>query len=663
MPAKEEIILRILQARPDLTREIIEESIGKKKKDAGKLLTDEGAAYMVANDLGIDLSSERVLRTRMTIRDLAVGASDVTMDGTVMTVNQVRDFRRNDGREGKVARIVIADETGMVNVVLWDDKAEIAEHKLTKGDVVRVNHGYVRAGLDGKPELNVGQRGSVVILPPNLRADASYAFKEVDKKIRDIGEGDSYVNLIAFVKEVPPASIFRRSDGREGKVVRARLADETGRIVAVFWDEKTELIQKARGDDCVKIVNGQVRRGLAGALEIHVGKESDMIVLREKPKGVSSPSPAITKIGKLTPGMSDVDILARVTSVGQIKEFARPSGDKGKVGEIFLMDETGSVRLSLWDEKTEMLNDVSPSDVVLVEGAYTRESSGGVSLNLGKMGALRLNPDIEEAEHLPSNPTGLAKIGELKAGFSASIEGKISEEPRVKTVSTRDGREIKVASLRIKDSSGEIRAAFWGDLADKFESIPLGTEITVRNAYVKNGFAGELELSSRSATEVETSEVSRKSSTTSDRSKQETLQKIAELKEGERTRVQGKIVDITRSRVYMACPRCRSKVNEEDGEWRCRKCGVVSQPAPRLLMNILLEDDSGSIAAIVGGDLAEKLLGMKAEYAWNVATQSGDSSTPVDIVKKRIINRSITLTGRVKTDNFGELGFTVDSIE
>ena len=113
----------------------------------------------------------------------------------------------------------------------------------------------------------------------------------------------------------------------------------------------------------------------------------------------------------------------------------------------------------------------------------------------------------------------------------------------------------------------------------------------------------------------------------------------------------------------MACPKCQSKVNDEDGKWRCRKCGTVSQPIPRLLINVLVEDDSGTITATIGGNLAEKLLGMKADYALNVATQSGDSSAPIEMASKRIINRVITLTGRVKTDRLGEPNLAVDSIE
>lgn len=397
MPTKEEMILRILQERPDLTREVIEKNINKKKKATDNFLTDEGAAYMFANDLGIDLSSEGVLSTKITIKDLIVGAYDVTITGKVLAVYPVRTFRRSNGSEGKVARIVISDETGIVNVVLWDERTEIVESKVSKSDVIRVNHGYVKTGLNGKPEINVGYKGSVITLSPSFSSNVAFKIKEVYNKIREIKIERAYINLIGVLEKVSVTSFFRRKDGGKGKVVRARVADETGRVVAVFWEEKTDLIQEACKGDCIKIVNGKIRKGLAGTLEIHIVKESELSILQEKPKGIGPLPSSITNIGCLTSELDDVDIIARVTSIGKIREFIRSSGEKVKVGEIFLADKTGSVKLLLWDKQTERIKDVSAGDVVLVEGSYTREDfSGDVNLNLGKRGILTLNPDVED---------------------------------------------------------------------------------------------------------------------------------------------------------------------------------------------------------------------------------------------------------------------------
>ncbi|MCJ7631316.1 OB-fold nucleic acid binding domain-containing protein, partial [Candidatus Bathyarchaeota archaeon] len=277
MTKKDEIVQKILQTIPDLTLDVVEKRISGKKSEVGKLLTDEGAAYMVANELGIDLSGEKTLKTKITIKDITAGASDVTVTGKVVTIYQVRSFNRSNGVEGKVARAVIGDETGTVNIVLWDDKAEIIEKKLSEGDVICVNNGYVRAGLDGRPEINVGRKGTIVILPPELSSEVSKNVEEVYSKIPEIIEGES-INFAGFIEKTSTVSTFQRSDGREGKVARARLNDKEGNITAVFWDEKTDLIQQVHRGDSVKIMNGYVRKGLTGDLEIHVRRGTEVYV-------------------------------------------------------------------------------------------------------------------------------------------------------------------------------------------------------------------------------------------------------------------------------------------------------------------------------------------------------------------------------------------------
>jgi replication factor A1 len=327
--------------------------------------------------------------------------------------------------------------------------------------------------------------------------------KETYKKIRDINTNDNYVSVVGRVETISAISSFQRKNGDEGQVARVRLADDSGRIVIVFWDEQAGLIQRLHSNDFMKIVNGRVRENASKALEIHVRKESKGILLDQKPTDIGQPTSVFSKIAALHPGMVNIDVLARVSSIGTVHEFDRSSGGRGRVGEIFLMDETGSIRLSLWGEKTEELKKVTHNDIVLVEGAYTRERFGGVSLNLDKMGVLLINPILEEAESLPLHSATFTTINQLRIGLTVSVKGVIPTLPDVKTVVTRDGRELKVASIRIRDETGEVRASFWRSLAEKFDDTLAGSQIIVRNAYVKPGYIDELELTSGSITDVE----------------------------------------------------------------------------------------------------------------------------------------------------------------
>lgn len=516
MLSYEEVITKILSIRSDLTKKNIHDLIQKKRNRVGRLLTEEGAAHLVANELGINLSGKTTLKTTIKIKDLIVGTNDVTITVKVESVYPATTFTRKDGVEGQVARLIVSDETGIINITLWDEKAEMVSRGMfSQNQTIRVEHGYIRNNLDGRPALNIGQRGSITILSSDSNDIKSVVVKRGFKKIRDVREDDYYVNIVGVVLGVSPITVFTRKNKAKGQVMRIRLADETGRIRVVFWDEKADLLKRVKKNSCLRITEGQIRKGLGGVVEVHVGRFSQVIILPDTTREIV-PSILLTKMARLNPNMSDVDVLGRVVSVGQVREFSRPSGGIGRVGDLFLMDETGTIRLSLWNEKGDLLERISIGDTVLVGGAYTRERLVGVGLNLGKMGTLTVNPDMEEIKTLPEVSKKATPIGQLKVGLNTFVEGRISEAPSVRTITTRDGREMNVVSLRIRDSTGEIQVSdgineskhsidvsLWGRLADKAEDLPVGTKLRFKNIFARISFHGGLELTSRSITEME----------------------------------------------------------------------------------------------------------------------------------------------------------------
>jgi len=494
--------MKILKAKPDLNRDIIEKWVRLKKRQVGKLLTDEGAGYMVANDLGIDLSKEKTLKTKITIKDLEIGVSNVSLSVKVLSIDQIRTFNRKNGSKGQVARIVIGDDTGIINSVLWDEKADIIKNRLSEGDLIRINNAYVKSDLEGRPELNVGSKGSIEILHHDFRSKHFEKFSGSYTMSQDLKKGE-YINFRgAFVKSSSTYT-FSRNNGAKGRVVRAKIADKNGIVAAVFWDDKTELIQKVSRGESIEILNGHVREGLTGKVEIHVRKESEISILPQgNIKKIDLP-PFITQIENLSSNMYDVDVLARIIDIGEIREFQNQSGKKGKVGEVVLIDQSGSVKLLLWNEKVDLINNISIGDTILVESVYTRKDyMGSITLNLGKMGKIQINPALEETKNLPQC-TNVEKIGKLQVGFLGLVQGRISEEPIGKLINTRDGRELKLVSLRIKDDTGEIRVTFWEKLAEMVSDLTLNTKIMIKNAYVKSDFSGELIISSRSRTKIE----------------------------------------------------------------------------------------------------------------------------------------------------------------
>lgn len=160
----EETIKEILTSRSDLNRKEIIEMIKKKKEGVCDFLTDETAARIVASDLGLK-TLQKPFKLKIMIQDLIPGLNDVTILGRIVSIYPTKIFTRRDWTTGKLASILVSDKTGTLRVVLWDDKTEIIENdKIQREQIIRISHGYVRQGLDGNPELHLGDKGTIDIL-------------------------------------------------------------------------------------------------------------------------------------------------------------------------------------------------------------------------------------------------------------------------------------------------------------------------------------------------------------------------------------------------------------------------------------------------------------------------------------------------------------------
>lgn len=389
----DEIIQRIISSRQDLTRDKILEMIDDKKKTAEGYFTNEVAARLVALELGVEVPWWEPFRPDVSIKDVISGLNNVTVMGRVARVYPVKTFTRPNGTEGKVARLLIADKTGTLRVVLWDEKTSLAEPGgIERGQIIKVSHGYTRKGLDGKLELHVGMRSEVQVSPPD-----------------------------AVESEYLPAL-----------------------------------------------------------------------------------SPKITKIQELKSDMRDVDVLARIVHAGEVREFKRSSGETGQVSTLLIKDETGTISLNLWDEKAALSKQPRPGDIVLAEGTYTRERFGNLKLNMGRRGNLRLNPKLAEIEKLPPYEETTMKISEIREEDGpVTVEGTITATPNVREVVTARDEKVTVASFELADDTGKIKVSAWRKLAEVTKDFVAGTQIKIKNAYAKKGFTDQLELTTRSFTTVE----------------------------------------------------------------------------------------------------------------------------------------------------------------
>jgi len=280
----EEIVEQILSSRPDLTRQEVLKMIEKKKEGVGEFFTDETAARIVASDLGVEIL-QKPLRLEILIQDLVSGLNDVTVTGRVITVYPPQTFTRRDWTEGKLARLLIADRSGTLKVVLWDDKTALVDTgKVEQEQIIKISHGYVREGLDGKLELHVGSRGNIQISPPDAAETKYPPMTQWVKKVAEIKEEGGPITIEGTIATTPTVREVVTSRNEKVAVASFELRDDTGKIGVSAWRKLAEVVKKLAVGTRIKIKNAYVKKGFADQFELTSRSFTSIDILTEKEK-------------------------------------------------------------------------------------------------------------------------------------------------------------------------------------------------------------------------------------------------------------------------------------------------------------------------------------------------------------------------------------------
>jgi len=212
----EELLEKIREQKPELTKEDIDDKIKQKKEKIGVgYLTDQGALFLIASDLGISL--KQTLKVEMGLKDIYVGAKDVSIESRVLNISPTRQFSRKDGSPFLLRTMTVYDNDSTASVKLWDEKANLPGiEELKPGDLIKIIKAYVKSDLNGSPTINVGSGSNIEsankeskICPiDDLAVDVSDV-KENQSNLVVLGKIDGNITTLEFTKK----------SGEPGKII------------------------------------------------------------------------------------------------------------------------------------------------------------------------------------------------------------------------------------------------------------------------------------------------------------------------------------------------------------------------------------------------------------------------------------------------------------
>jgi len=339
--------------------------------------------------------------------------------------------------------------------------------------------------------------------------------------VADVEAGMDDVGFLAQVCSVGELREFERDTDQQttveegaaedeestGTVLNADVADETGRIRVTFWDDHAR-------SACEELEVGQTLRISGRATEGYSGVEVSVDRVEHEPDAdIDVDLSDDYNVEDLAMGLSDVTLVGTLLSTDPVRTFDRDDGSEGSVSNLVLGDQTGRVRVTLWDERAALVEDLEAGATLELVGGYVRERDGEIELHVGDRGRIEA---VEEAVTYVPDATA---IDAVELGSTVDLAGVVRSSESKNTFERDDGSDGQVRNISIQDDTGEIRVALWGDLADR--DIGPGDQILAGDVEIKDGWQDEKEASAGwqstvvkldDAATVETGELSNSSS-------------------------------------------------------------------------------------------------------------------------------------------------------
>jgi len=232
-----EKILEKIAGSSGLEKEEIERRIEAKRAKLSGLISKEGAAQIIAAELGISFDNEK-----LKINELLPGMRKVNIIGKVINLSPIRTFTTKKGDEGKVVNLFIADDTSNIKIVLWDtNHIELIEKgEIVEGKVVEIGNASMRDN-----ELHLGSFSEFKLSKEILdNVKTEKVVKE--KNIINFKVNDN-ASVRAFIVQSFPPRFFEVNKETGKKITEDEksqgIAFEKRALINIVLDDGTENIR------------------------------------------------------------------------------------------------------------------------------------------------------------------------------------------------------------------------------------------------------------------------------------------------------------------------------------------------------------------------------------------------------------------------------------
>ena len=264
-----EQLIELISKTANIPLEEIQRRIEAKQAKLSWLISKEGAAQVVAAELGVNFDKQVIK-----IYQIVPGMKKINLVGKIINLFPIREYNKN-GRSGRIASFILADDTSNIRVILWDENhiELIAKGQIAENSVIEINNASIRNGelhLTSFSEIKNSQNiiNSVVTEKPII-----------NKKIAEFNTNDS-VSARAFIVNIFEPRFFevcpeckKKAENMEC-LQHGRIVPEKKVLLNFVIDDGSDSIRAVMFSDTVEKL---IERNELENPEIFAAKKKDLL--------------------------------------------------------------------------------------------------------------------------------------------------------------------------------------------------------------------------------------------------------------------------------------------------------------------------------------------------------------------------------------------------
>jgi len=290
-----------------LSKKELEIQIKKKSEEFQGFISEQGILFIIAKENGIDLQSPDIglidpeedidyEEFAINISEIREGMSNIILVGKIIRIFKPHNFNRKDGSLGTVGSFLITDSSGIIKIVVWDEKVDVMKNRFFQEQtIIRIIRGYSKMGTNMKLEVHIGKRSQIILTPDDISLKKRKKLEDLQTKhsaneiepqksdlnINDLAKQHKYISQIQGTIQIQEFKEINKNNGEKNFLLKLLISDNNSSNRVLVWGMYAINCLKIINDgDLVSLTNLMVKKNpFSNEYELIFTKNSTLKIL------------------------------------------------------------------------------------------------------------------------------------------------------------------------------------------------------------------------------------------------------------------------------------------------------------------------------------------------------------------------------------------------